>query len=116
MQVAKKVESKVLGRSYVEVSMEGRAGKLTRREAIEAVAKELGVPAENVGLLRIEGQSGTTDLVCKFYVYSSPEAKKRLHLRHLDERTLTKEEREKLKRERKKPKAAAQAQPAEAKK
>ncbi len=117
MQIEKKSESKVLDRSYVEVSLDDRAGKVTRKEAIAMVAQEMGVAAENVGLVRMDGQSGTTKVKGVFYVYGSAASKKRIHLRHLDERTLTKEEREKLKQERKKAAApAAAAAPAEAKK
>lgn len=114
MQVEKKSESKVLGRAYVEMRLEGRAGKLTRKEAIAAVAEQLGVAPESVALVGLEGQAGTTDVAGRFYVYASAEAKKRVHPRHLDERTLTKEEREKLRQERKK--AATAAPPAETKK
>ena len=115
MPVEKKSESKVLDRSYVEMPMEGKAGKVTRKEAIAMVAQEMGVPAENVGLLRIDGQSGTTKVIGRFYVYGSAASKKRVHLKYLDERTLTKEEREKLKQERKKAATPAAAAP-EAKK
>lgn len=114
MQVEKKSESKVLDRSYVEISLEGRGGKISRKEAIAALAQELGVPPENVALVRIDGQSGTTNVVGKFYVYSSPASKKRLHPGYLEERMLTKEERDKLKQERKK--AATPAPAPEAKK
>ena len=109
MQVEKKSQSKVLDRSYVELSLEDRAGKITRKDAIAAVAQEMGVPAESVGIIRMDGQSGTTKVVGKFYVYGSPESKKRIHLRYLGERTLSKEEREKLKQERKKAAAPAAA-------
>ncbi|HYA55434.1 MAG TPA: hypothetical protein VED22_01420 [Nitrososphaerales archaeon] len=117
MPVEKKSESKVLDRSYVELSVEGRAGKISRKEAIEMVAQELSVPAENVGLLRVDGQSGTSKVLGRFYVYGSADSKKRVHPRYLQERTLTKEEREKLKQERKKAKtpAAAAAPATEAK-
>ena len=111
MPVEKKSESKVLDRSYVEMTLEGKAGKVTRKEAIAMVAQEMGVPAENVGLLRIDGQSGTTKVLGKFYVYGSAASKKRVHLKYLDERTLTKEEREKLKQERKKAATPAAAAP-----
>ncbi|MDA4120904.1 MAG: hypothetical protein OK404_00675 [Thaumarchaeota archaeon] len=114
MQIEKKAESKVLDRSYVELTVEGRAGKLTRKEAVAAVAEQLGVAPENVGLISLEGRSGSTHLIGKFYVYGSPDSKKRLHPRYLDERSLTKEEREKLKQERKK--AAAPPPAPEAKK
>lgn len=114
MQLVKRSDSKVLERSYVELRLDGRAGKLTRKEAIAEVARELGVAPENVGIVRLDGQAGTTDVVGKFYVYGSAEAKKRAHPRYLEERVLTKEEREKLKQERKK--AATPAPAAEAKK
>ena len=116
MQVEKKSESKVLDRSYVEATLDGKAGKITRKEAIAMVAKEMGVPPENIGLVRIDGQSGTTRVRGKFFVYGSASSKERIHLKYLDERLLTKEEREKLKQERKKAAAPAAAAPAEEKK
>jgi ribosomal protein S24E len=111
LQAQKKAESKVLDRAYVELRLEGKAGKLSRKEAIETVAKELGVQAENVALIRIDGESGSTKVLGRFHVYGSAASKKRLHLRHLDERALTKEEREKLKQARKKAAAPAAAAP-----
>ena len=114
MQIERKSESKVLDRAYVEATLDGRAGKVTRKEAIAMVAQEMGVPPENVGLVGLEGQSGTMRVLGRFYVYGSAESKKRVQLRYLDERTLTKEEREKLKQAKKK--AAVAAPAAEAKK
>ena len=116
MPVEKRADSKVLDRSYVEFTMGGKAGRITRKEAIAAVAQELGVPAENVGLIRIEGESGTTKVRGKFFVYGSVESKKKIHPKYLEERTLTKEEREKLKQERKKARTPAAAPAPEAKK
>jgi len=117
LPVVKKSESKVLDRSYVELSMEGKAGKMSRKEAIETVAQELGVPVEKVGLVRVDGQSGTKKVLGRFYVYGSAESMKKVHPRYLQERTLSKEEREKLKQERKKARtpAASAAQAPEAK-
>jgi len=109
LAVEKKSESKVLDRSYVELSVEGEAGKISRKEAMEMVAQELSVPVENVGLLGVEGQSGTRRILGRFYVYGSADSKKKVHPRYLQERTLTKEEREKLKQERKKAKTPAAA-------
>jgi ribosomal protein S24E len=114
LQVEKKTESKVLARTYVEVNLEGKAGKLTRKEAIDTVAQELGVARENVAIVRLDGQAGTTGVRGKFYVYETPEAKKRVHPRYLEERTLSKEDREKARQARKK--AAAPAPAPEAKK
>ena len=112
MPVEKKSESKVLDRTYVELQMDGKAGKMTRKEAIEMVATELGVPAENVGIIRLGGQSGTRKVLGRFYVYGSAESKRKVHPRYLQERTLSKEEREKLKQERKKAAIPAAAAPA----
>lgn len=114
MPVQKKAASKVLDRSYVELTLDDRSGKLSRKEAVAMVAQEMGVPADNVALIRMDGESGTMKVRGKFYVYGSAEAKKKVHPGYLDERSLTKEEREKLKQERKK--AAAPAPAAEAKK
>jgi ribosomal protein S24E len=116
LQIEKKSESKVLDRAYVEASMEGKAGKISRKEAIAAVAQEMKVPPENVALIRMDGESGTQTLVGKFYVYGSAESRKRVQPRYLEERLLTKEEREKLKQERKKAKTPAAAAAPEAKK
>ena len=116
MQLEKKSESKVLDRSYVEVALDDRAGKVTRKEAIAMVAQEMKVPPENVALIRMDGQSGTRKVVGRFYVYGSAASKERVHPKYLGERTLSKEEREKLKQERKKAATPAAAAPAEAKK
>ena len=114
MQLEKKSESKVLDRSYVEAYIEDKSGRFSRKEAVAMVAQELGVPAENVALIRMEGQSGRTNLLGKFYVYGSPQSKNRVHPKYLEERMLTKAERDKLKQDRKK--AAVPAPQPEAKK
>ncbi|MDG6909838.1 MAG: hypothetical protein JRM99_07495 [Nitrososphaerota archaeon] len=114
MPVEKKSESKVLDRAKVELTMDDKSGKISRKEAIAAVAQEMGTAVENVALIRMEGESGTTRIRGKFYVYGSAASKKNVHPSYLDERSLSKEEREKLKQERKKAKAPAPA--AEAKK
>lgn len=96
----------------MEFSFGDRAGKLSRREAVTTLAKELGVPEENIGLVRLEEQAGTTSVLGRFYVYESKESKARLHPKYLDERALSKEEKEKLRQERKKAKAPAPAKEA----
>ena len=114
MRLEKKSQSKVLDRSYVEAFIEDKAGRLSRKDAIAMVAQELGVPLENLALIRMDGHSGTTNLLGKFYVYGSVQSKNRVHPKYLEERTLTKAERDKLKQDRKK--AAAPAAQPEAKK
>ena len=114
MHVEKKSESKVLDRTYVEMTVDGMAGKISRKEAIATVAGELGASPENVALISLDGESGTTKVMGRFYVYGSAASRKRIQPRYLEERTLTKEEREKLKQARKK--AATTAAAPEAKK
>jgi ribosomal protein S24E len=106
VRVEKKSESKVLDRSYVEASIEGKAGRISRKEAIASVAQEMGVAPENVALISMDGESGTRNMVGRFYVYGSAVSKKKLEPKYLAERLLTKDEREKLKQERKKAAAA----------
>jgi ribosomal protein S24E len=102
LQVLKRTESKLLDRAYVELLIDAKGGKLTRKEAIETLAKELGVQAENIGLVRLKGHSGTTNVVGEFYVYGSQASKKLAHPKYLEVRLLSKEEREKLKQAKKK--------------
>lgn len=109
MQVLTRKTSKLLDREFVEVSIPEKGGRLTRNEAISMLATELGVPEDNVGLLRLEEQSGKDGIRGKFHVYNSKDSKKRLYPGYLAERALTKEEREKLKQEKKKSKAPATA-------
>jgi len=116
LQVQKKTDSKLLDRTYLEVLFEGKGGKLSRKEAVSIVAEQLKVGPERVGLVVLQARSGTSDVLGKFQVYGSPEAKKKMHPKYLDVRLLTKEEREKLKQERKKAKTAAPAPAPEAKK
>jgi ribosomal protein S24E len=109
LHIEKKSESKVLDRSYVEMTVDGKAGKISRKEAIAAVAQEMGTSPENVALIRLDGESGTTKVMGRFYVYGSAASKKRIQPRYLEERMLTKEEREKLKQARKKAATSAAA-------
>ena len=110
MQVLKRSESKLLDRTYVELLMDAKAGKLLRKDAIEMLAKEMGVKSENVGLVRLRGQSGTTNVIGEFFVYGSPASKKLAHPKYLEARLLSEEEREKLKQAKKKQPAAPAAE------
>ncbi len=112
VEIKKKEESKILGRVYVEALIKEAAGKITRGRAVEMIASKLNVKKEDVLLISLEPETGRRDVVGKFYVYLKEETKM-LHPRHLRERLLTKEEREKLKQERKKAKTK---QPEEGKK
>lgn len=109
MQVQKKSASKLLDRTYVEVALDGKAGKLSRKEAIAMFAQEMGVGPEKVGIVRLEEHTGTRKVLGKFYVYGSEGSLKSEHPKYLQLRALTKEEREKIKQEKKKAATAATA-------
>lgn len=102
MEILRKTESRLLGRIELDVSMPDAGGKLSRRDAIAAVAGEMKVEPARVGLVKLKQQYGTRDVVGTFYVYGSEQEMKKLHAGHLAVRALTKEEREKLKQEKKK--------------
>ena len=102
MEIVKKNDSRLLGRTEVQVRIRGKAGKMSRREAVTLVANQMQVAPANVGLVRMQQQSGSTDIVGTFFVYESEETMKKVHPEHLSVRTLGKEEREKLKQEKKK--------------
>jgi ribosomal protein S24E len=110
LQLVRKSESKLLGRTYVEYLIETAGGKLARKDAIALLSKEMGVPSENVGLLELRGQSGATNVVGRFLVYDSQEWKKQTFPKHLEARLLSKEEREKLKQAKKKKSEPAKAE------
>ena len=102
MEIISRADSKLLDRIEVQVRISGRAGKISRKEALTLVAEELKVTPAKVGLVKMKQQSGSTDIVGTFLVYGSEETMKRVHPEHLSVRTLGKEEREKLKQEKKK--------------
>jgi ribosomal protein S24E len=101
--ILKKEESNLLGRVYVEALIKEAAGKITRNQAIELISKNLQAKKEDVFLISLEPKTGKRDVVGKFYIYTKEDSKV-LHPKHLKERLLTKEEREKLKQERRKEK------------
>jgi ribosomal protein S24E len=102
LEVVSKTESKLLNRLEVEVRIRGKAGKISRKEALTLVAEEMAVPLTKVGLVRMEQQSGSRDIVGTFFVYGSEKTMKEFHPDHLSVRMLNKDDREKLKQERKK--------------
>ena len=109
MNTRNKTQSKLLDRVELEVLIPGKGGKISRGEAVAMVAEEMKVDKERVGLIKLEQQSGTMDIVGKFAVYGSGEAMKTMHPRHLAVRLMSKEEREKLKQAKKKAKTATPA-------
>jgi ribosomal protein S24E len=110
MQILEKKESKLLGRTDVDVLFADKAGALTRRDAVKEVAQSMKVEENRVALLKLASGSGNRDLLGTFRVYDSEGDLKSVSPRYLKERLMTKEERQAAKEAKKKAmQAAAQA-------
>ena len=108
MQILEKKESKLLGRTDVDVLFPEKAGALTRRDAVKEVAQSMNVEEKRVALLKLASGSGSRDLIGTFRVYDSEGTLKLESPRYLATRLMTKEEREAAKQAKKKAEAAAQ--------
>ncbi len=102
MEILNRHDSKLLERVEVEILIKGRAGKISRKEALALVADEMKVSPAKIGLVKMKQQSGSRDVVGTFFIYDSEQVMKKVHAEHLTVRALGKEEREKLKQEKKK--------------
>jgi ribosomal protein S24E len=109
MQILTRKDSKLLGRSEVEVLFAGKAGALNRKDAIKEVAQAMNTSESKVTLIRLSSESGTRSLVGRFHVYDSEDTKKKVSHNYLSVRLLTKEEKDALKAAKKKEAAAAPA-------
>ena len=92
MQILEKKESKLLGRTDVDVLFPDKAGALTRRDAVIQVAQSLKVEESRVALLKLASGSGSRDLLGTFRVYDSEGDLKNVSPHYLKERLMTKEE------------------------
>jgi len=110
LQILEKKESKLLGRTDLDVLFPDKAGALTRRDAVKEVAQSMKVEENRVALLKLASGSGSRDLLGKFRVYESEGDLKLVSPGYLKVRLMTKEEREAAKAAKKKAEqAAAQA-------
>jgi ribosomal protein S24E len=110
LQILEKRESKLLGRTDVDVLFTAKAGSLTRKDAVKEVAQSMKVEEARVALLKLASGSGMRDLVGSFRVYTSEKDLKADLPGYLTTRMMTKEERAAAKEAKKKAQqAAAQA-------
>jgi ribosomal protein S24E len=110
LQILEKKESKLLGRTDVNVLFPQKAGALSRRDAVKEVAQSLKVEEKTVALLKLTSGSGSRDLIGAFRVYDSEDDLKNVSPGYLKVRLMTKEDREAAKAAKKKAEqAAAQA-------
>ena len=107
MQILEKKESKLLGRTEVDVLFPDKAGALSRRDAVKEVAQSMKVEENKVALLKLTSGSGSRDLLGTFRVYDSEADLKRSSPGYLTERLMTKEERAAAKEAKKKAQVAA---------
>lgn len=111
MQILERKDSKLLGRSEVDVLFPDKSGALNRKDAIREVAQAMNTSESKVTLIRLSPEAGSKALVGRFHVYDSEDAKKRISHQYLSVRLLTKEEKEALKAAKKKAETAAPAAP-----
>jgi ribosomal protein S24E len=109
MEIVTKKDSKLLGRTELEVLFADKAGALNRKDAIKEVAQAMNTSESKVTLLRLSPESGTRALVGRFHVYDSEEGKKKISHDYLAVRLLTKEEKDALKAAKKKAETAPPA-------
>ena len=110
MQILEKKESKLLGRTDIDVLFSEKAGALTRKDAVKEVAQSMKVEETQVALLKLASGSGSRDLIGTFRVYNSEADLKSVSPGYLKVRLMTKEERQAAKEAKKKAEqAAAQA-------
>ena len=107
MQILEKKESKLLGRTDVDVLFPEKAGALSRRDAVQQVAQSMKVEENRVALLKLASGSGSRDLIGTFRVYESEGALKNVSPGYLSERLMTKDERKASKEAKKKAQMAA---------
>lgn len=109
----------ILKRREVKCLFKSVAGKLTRKEAAEMLAKELKLDKKFVIPVSLMCKTGTNDIDCTFYVYDDENLAKQHLPKYIFIRMLTKEERKKAKEAEKakgkKPAEGAPKEEAEAK-
>lgn len=106
----------ILKRREVKCLFKGVAGKLTRNEAAEMLAKELKLDKKFVIPVSLMCKTGTNDISCTFYVYNDENLAKQHLPKYIFIRMLTKEERKKAKEaEKAKGKKPAEGAPKETK-
>ncbi len=95
----------LMKRTEVEYLFTNMNGKLTRKQAVEEISKQLGKPVDKIFPIKLEGKFGSTDVNGLFYIYDdlSPS---RLQLKKYQlVRLLPKEERKKIQEEKRKKKS-----------
>ncbi|MEM2760673.1 MAG: hypothetical protein QXW73_07795, partial [Nitrososphaerales archaeon] len=85
----------LLKRREIRCLFKGFAGRLTRKESAEMLAKELGLERKFVIPLHLDCKTGTNEVNCVFYIYDDENLARRHLPKYVFLRMLTKEERKK---------------------
>jgi len=110
LQILEKKDSKLLGRTELEVLFASKAGDISRRDAVKEVAQQMEVEENRVSLIKLASGSGSRDVIGTFRVYDTAASLKAVSPGYLAERLMTKDERKAAKEAKKKAQqAAAQA-------
>ena len=108
--------NELLKRREVKCLFKGFAGKLTRKEAVQMLAKELKLDKKFVLPISLMCKTGMNDINCTVYVYDDEYLAKKHLPKYIFMRMLTKEERKKEKEvEKAKRRKPSEGAPAEAK-
>ncbi len=87
----------LLKRREVKCLFKGSAGRLTRKEAVEILTKELKLDKKFVIPENLICKNGVNDIHCTFYIYDDENLAKKHLPKYIFMRMLTKEERKKAK-------------------
>jgi len=108
--------NELLKRREVKCLFKGFAGKLTRKEAVQMLTKELKLDKKFVLPINLMCKTGMNDINCTVYVYDDEYLAKKHLPKYIFMRMLTKEERKKEKEvEKAKGRKPSEGAPAEAK-
>jgi ribosomal protein S24E len=106
LEITSDTENPLLQRRELSGVFRGGSGLLTRQGAREGVASKIGVQADSVQIISLEGSFGTRDLAARAYVFSDKAAGKKQLASFRFTRILSKEDRAKAREEKKKAKSA----------
>ncbi|MEM1994794.1 MAG: hypothetical protein QXW32_04895 [Nitrososphaerales archaeon] len=95
-EVIEDKENLLLNRREVVCIFPRSAGKITRADAVKAIAQKLNLPEEKIIPINIKSSQGVTDTKVTFYIYKDLEDARRQLPKYIMLRLLPKEERKKI--------------------
>lgn len=107
-------DNRLLKRRELRCLFKGLAGKLSRKDAVEMLAKEHKLDKKFVIPISLKCETGANDARCTFYVYDDEDLAKKHLPKYIFMRMLTEEERKKAKEAEKAKGKKPEGAPAEA--